>query len=106
MIEVKTDGIEDHEVVFCLEITEAIENYTAGVASFLRRKVSILNNQGETRWNGMRKEAHTLPMINITPTLYVLHDSTVSCCGVGELNAITSLLFFLLFFVYLSIVFL
>lgn len=34
MIEVETDGIEDHEVVFCLEITEAIENYTAGVAIF------------------------------------------------------------------------
>jgi len=44
----------------------------------------------------MRKEAHTLPMINITPTLYILHDSTVSCCGVGELNAITSLLLLLL----------
>jgi len=26
VIEVKTDGIEDHEEVFCLKITEAIEN--------------------------------------------------------------------------------
>lgn len=50
MIEVETDGIEDHEVVFCLEITEAIENYTAGVAIFLR-KVSISISKG--RQDGM-----------------------------------------------------
>jgi len=44
----------------------------------------------------MKKEAHTLPMINNIPTLYMLHDSTVSWCGVGELNAITSLFLILL----------
>lgn len=47
---------------------------------------NFLKKQGKTRWNEMREEAHILPMINNIPTLYILHDSTVSCCGVGELN--------------------
>lgn len=47
---------------------------------------NFLKKQGKTIWNEMRKEAHILPMINNIPTLYILHDSTVSCCGVGELK--------------------
>lgn len=48
MIEMETDGIEDHEEVFCLKIAEAIENQTAGIASFLREKLACSSSNCQT----------------------------------------------------------
>jgi len=48
VIEMETDGIEDHEEVFCLKIAEAIENQTAGIASFLREKLACSSSNCQT----------------------------------------------------------